>query len=342
MPTLYLNGYETEAKLDGERLELSRINHEKNDIDVMHVHFFDIERVVVIGRAAVTMPVLHKCFRAKIPVYILSSHGGWLGTFHPGNEGNAARRLRQYDLARDPAFALNTASRIVNAKIRNQRRVLQRLAANREESAAAEQLDACNSLQTLALRATEAPDLDTLRGLEGYAAATYFRRLAAFFPATMPFTGRSRRPPKDAANALLSWAYTIVLAEIEAALRTASLDPGLGFLHEISLNRPSLALDLLEPLRAPLCDLLVMRIVNHQMLTPDDFEFRAEDGGTYLKREARKTFFIEYEKTMTRRFAEAKNAPHTDFRNVIRDQTDTLLRAMENRRQKDDDFFIMP
>lgn len=284
MPTLYLNGHETEAKLDGNRVELSRINREKNDIDVMHVHLFDIERVVMAGKAGLTVPLLHRLVREGIPI--------------------------------------------------------QRLAANREASATPEQTDVTNSLQALIQKADEAPELDTLRGVEGYAAALYFKRLATFFPAAFPFTGRSRRPPRDAANALLSFAYTIVLSEVDAALRAAGFDPCLGFLHEISYGRPSLALDLLEPLRAPLCDLLVLRIFNHELLKPADFELNPEDGGTYLTRDGRKTFFIEYERSMTRRFSETKNAPHTDFRKVIRDQTENLMRAMDGKTAGP--FFQMP
>jgi CRISPR-associated protein Cas1 len=246
----------------------------------------------------------------------------------------------QYDLARDAEFAVRVSRRLVAAKIRNSRRVLQRLAANRDLANTPEQQDVGNSLQLLVQRADSAENLDSLRGVEGMASALYFRRIGLFFPKDIPFTRRSRRPPKDAANALLSWTYTVLLSEVDAAVRTASLDPCLGFLHEISYGRPSLSLDLLEPLRAPICDLLALQVLNHQMLGPKDFEFRSDDGGTYLTLEGRKRFFFEYERSMTRRFSPEKNAPHTDFRAVIRDQVNTLLRAMEGRELGE--FFLMP
>ncbi|OGV78664.1 MAG: CRISPR-associated endonuclease Cas1 [Lentisphaerae bacterium RIFOXYB12_FULL_65_16] len=340
MPTLYLNGYETEAKLNSERIEVSRLDHEKDDVVTMQVPFFDLDRVVIVGRANVSTAVLQRLAREGIPAHFMGSSGRWLGTLSPMTNGHALRRLRQYELARNAPFALDVARALVTAKIRNSRRVLQRLSANRDDAQAPAQLDVGNSLQELSLRATQAKDLDSLRGLEGLAGALYFNRFGTFFPEDMPFKGRSRRPPRDPANALLSWTYTIVLTEVDSAVRAAGLDPCLGFLHEISYGRPSMALDLLEPLRAPLCDLLAIKMLSHKQLKPEDFEYRAEDGGTYLTREARKQFFCEYERSMTRRFAEEKNGPHTDFRGVLRAQVNTLLRAMDG--QGLNEFFIMP
>jgi CRISPR-associated protein Cas1 len=341
MPTLYLNGHLSEARLDGRCVEVNRADPEKDDVTTLRVPFHDLERVVDIGQAAFTTPLLQKLAWEGIPLHLISGHGRWLGAFYPNANGHALRRLRQYELARDGHFSLDIAVRAVAAKIRNSRRVLQRLAASRDASADAKHLDACNSLQALVGQAEAAETFDSLRGYEGYAAALYFDRLSRYFPEDAPFNGRNRRPPKDAANALLSWTYTIVLSEIDAAVRTAGLDPCLGFLHEISYGRPSLSLDLLEPLRAPLCDMLVLRLLNHRLMRAEEhFETHAEDGGIYLNDEGRRAFFPEYERTMQRRFAESKGAPHTDFRLAIREQVNALLRAMENREEMS--FFTMP
>jgi CRISPR-associated protein Cas1 len=340
MPTHYLNGHDTEARLNGRLVEVSRLDPAKNDVVTLNVPLFDIERVVIVGRPVVTLPLLERLAREGIPIHLVAGHGRWLGGFYPAVNGHALRRLRQYDLARDSAFALDMVRRLIVAKLRNSRRVLQRLAANREQSALPEQLDACNSIQALAARAAAADSIPSLRGIEGMGSALYFRRLSSFFPEDAPFDGRSRRPPRDPANALLSWTYTIALSEIDAAVRCAGLDPCLGFLHDISYGRPSLSLDLLEPLRAPVGDLLVLQILNHQMLKPADFETDEADGGIRLGRTARRTFFVEYEKCMTRRFSPQKGAAHTDFRAVIREQVNTLLRAMERRGTGD--FFLMP
>ena len=104
-------------------------------------------------------------------------------------------------------------------------------------------------------------------------AAVYFGQLGNYFPEGIPFTTRSRRPPKDAANALLSWTYSVLLGEIDGAVRSHGLDACIGFLHAVSHGTPSLSLDLLEPLRAPCCDLLDMNILNHKQLTKEHFEY---------------------------------------------------------------------
>lgn len=183
MPTLYLNGHLTEARLDGRCIEVSRAETAKDTVVSMRVPFYDLERVVVIGQAGLTTPLLQKLATEGIPLHLLSGHGRWLGALYPNANGHALRRLRQYELARNGHFSLGFTAAAVVAKLRNSRRVLQRLAASR------------------------------------------FDRLRRYFPEQAPFNGRNRRPPRDAANALLSWTYTIVLSEIAAAVRAAHRFP---------------------------------------------------------------------------------------------------------------------
>jgi len=102
---------------------------------------------------------------------------------------------------------------------------------------------------------------------------------------------------------------------------------------------PSLSLDLLEPLRAPICDLLALNLLNHRVLTEEDFRFDALEGGYYLKDESHRAFFLAYENSMTRKFAAAKGEPHTDFRRVIDESVLCILKAMEG---VDFQFFLMP
>jgi CRISP-associated protein Cas1 len=336
MPTLYLNGHDTEARLDGRCVQVTRLNAEREGNVSMRVPFREIDRVVLVGRASFTTPLLQRLATQGIPVHLLGARGRWLGAFYPNTNGHALRRIRQYELARSGHQSLHIAVATVAAKLRNSRRTLQRLAANRSQTDDPGHLDACRSLRQLAAKALAAESTDKLRGYEGHGAAVYFGRIGYYFPADSPFEGRNRRPPLGPANALLSWSYTIVLGEIDAAVRAAGLDPSLGFLHDISYGRPSLSLDL----RAPLCDMLVLRLLNHRLLRAEEHFERGDDGGTYLNREGRRAFFPEYERTMQRRFATAKGKPPTDFRKVIRDQVQALLRTMENRDAPA--FFVMP
>jgi CRISPR-associated protein Cas1 len=182
--------------------------------------------------------------------------------------------------------------------------------------------------------------VEELRGYEGMAAAIYFAQLGSYFPENVPFTARNRRPPKDAANAILSWTYAIVQGEIDSMIRSHGLDSCIGFLHAVSHGTPALALDLLEPLRAPCCDMTVLNILNHRHLTEEDFEYHDQDGGTYMKATARTEFFQTYEMAMTRKFTPYGGDSHVDFRTVIRESVFNILKTMEDN--YDFEFFLMP
>lgn len=340
MPTLVFNGNHIEAERESRRIILRRPGDDRIPSATLSVPLADVDRATVVGHPRIPVSVFQRLMKEGIPVSFVSEKGHWYGTLHPDGDRNVARRLLQYEQHRQPALRLQCARKVVAAKIRNQRRALQRLAANRREGDL--QVDLIEELKQLQRKTAQAADTDALRGIEGCAAARYFERLAAFFPEAAPFNGRSRRPPRDAANALLSWTYTIVLSEIDAALRLQGLDPCLGWLHEVSAGTPALSLDLLEPLRAPVCDLLVLNLLNHGILGPADFHISAEDGGTYLNEDARKKFFIHYESHMQRRFKPAVGENHTDLRQCLQRQVWSVLRLLENPDHPDADFFLMP
>jgi len=342
MPSLILSGDTISVRLQSQRLEVIRwVEVGTTRESRMSVPIADIDRVVVIGHPNLTIPVLQRLMFDGIPTYFLTSRGRWIGTLTPDNNKNSARRIRQYQMNADHGFSLKVARALVQAKIKNSRRVLQRLSANRQESSLDAQQQADQKLAVLVDETAGVESMESLRGMEGLAAARYFERLADFFPSHVPFRGRSRRPPRDPANALLSWTYTILLGEVEGAVRAHGLDAGIGFLHEISYGTPCLPLDLMEPLRAPVCDLLVLNILNHRILTDEDFEYHAMEGGYYLKENAHRTFFQSYESAMIRKFTPVKGESHTDFRAVIQEGVMTILRGMDGG-EPEPEFFLMP
>lgn len=142
-------------------------------------------------------------------------------------------------------------------------------------------------------RLDEQPDLAALRGLEGSAANLYFSAFAALVPASLHFKGRNRRPPRDPVNAVLSLAYTLLHAEAVLAAHAAGLDPAIGFYHQPSYGRESLASDLVEPLR-PDVDRWVLRLFNKQTLRADDFTNSAQTG-CLLGKAGRTRFYQEWE-----------------------------------------------
>lgn len=343
MPSLVITQNTVSVRLQSQRLEL--VNRDPagaaNDFVRLTVPLYDVERVFILGRPMVTMAVFQKLLRAQIPVSFITGHGRWIGALTPESNPDAARRIRQYELYHDDIVKLAVASRLVYAKIRNSRRVLQRLAAARKQTEAPDHVKTSRLLAHLARFALgRSENLDRLRGYEGMAAAAYFKCLATYFPPNVPFFERSRQPPRDAANALLSWTYAIVQGEIDAVVRAHGLDPCIGFLHSIAHGMPSLVLDLLEPLRAPLGDMLTLHLLNHKILRPEHFEFRTEDGGTYLKAGARKDFFLAYEQTMTRKFSLRPGGGHVDFRKIILNEVLTTLAVLGG--EKHYEFFLMP
>lgn len=322
MPSLFLLTPGTQASLRGERAAINVPAQEPDETQATEheVPLRDIEHVVVTTSVHVSMPLLADFMKRGIPVIITAGGERVLGhCLAPGPHSRA--RLVQYERAMDSSFALAVAASVVEAKILNQRRVLQRLAVNRPS---ADIESVLKNLSELARHCAAAESIETLRGYEGTAAGRYFEVYGSFFPPTAPFERRSRRPPHNAVNAVLSYAYTILAAEMECHLHIVGLDPAIGFFHETQDRRASLALDLIEPFRAPLADALAIDLFSHQTLKPPD-HFEARDGGVYLNPDGKKRFFTAWERRLTRDF----QSQQTGCRTTLRGEMQRLALAVK-------------
>ena len=341
MSSLVFNGDNISVKRESRRLILSRKNRETDSEETLTAPMHDIDRVTVVGHPSIPVSVFQTFMKDGIPVSFISEKGRWYGTLFSDGDKNARRRLRQYQIHYSYDPRLSFAKKLIYSKIRNQRRVLQRLAANRKLTEEDEHKSAMRILRTSSRNVESVQSAEELLGVEGYAAAVYFKRLARFFPENFPFQNRNRRPPRDAANAMLSWTYSIVLSEIETAVKVQGLDSCIGFFHEITPGKPSLSLDLLEPLRAPVCDLLVLNILNHRIMNEKDFR-QGDNGGIYINEEGRKKFFQQYEPHMQRAFKMQGRSEVTDFRKEITQQVWNVLRFLGSSELIPPDFFQMP
>ena len=267
MPSLHLTTPGLRVRLESERLIITRPVEEANGAEAGEeaVHLRDVERAFVGERTAISLATLAELLRRKIPVIVIETHGDILGFFEPPAPLRMARRA-QYRRSDDAGFSLAISSALVEAKILNQRRVLQRLASNRED---VEITALLLHIGRLAEEAVAAQSIATLRGYEGTAAGRYFEVYGGFFPQGAPFERRSRRPPHNPPNAILSYCYTILAAECEAVLQALGLDSAIGCYHEPAENRPALALDLIEPFRAPVADALALDLLSHGILHPN-------------------------------------------------------------------------
>ena len=309
MPTLCLTTPGTRASLISERI---RIEFPTPDTPHRDIPISDIERVIVADNCAISIPAMSALLQRDIPIVITSFGDRILGICQPPAPHSTAR-IAQYQASLDISMALALAISLVEAKITNSRRVLQRLSANREDPLVAHTL---KSLSHSADSCIRAESLDALRGYEGSAAAAYFTAFGRFFPASAPFERRSRRPPHNAANAILSYSYTILAAEAETQLHAIGLDPAIGFLHEPADRRPSLALDLIEPFRAPVADAMALDLLSHGTLKPES-HFEKRDGGIFLNTEGKKRFFVAYERRLEREFTSANGGRRTTLRQEI-------------------------
>jgi CRISPR-associated protein Cas1 len=239
-----------------------------------------VEGVLCFGRVSVSPAVFALCEEHNLMVSFLSEQGRFLARVVGPTQGNVLLRRVQYRRADDPAAALSLARPMVAAKIQNARNLLLRAARESEDAARAEQARAgAGHLAALLGQLPKASTLDELRGQEGAAARTYFEAFDSMIrqqAEVFRMTSRTRRPPRDALNSLLSFTYALLRHDCVGALEAVGLDPAVGYLHADRPGRPSLALDLMEEFRALIADRLVLSLINRRQVNEKGF---ATDAG---------------------------------------------------------------
>jgi CRISPR-associated protein Cas1 len=244
----------------------------------MRLPIHTLQGIVCIGRASVSPGLMRLCAERQVLISFLSEHGQFLARIQGEVTGNVLLRRTQYRWADDSDRISNLATAFVAAKIANCRTVL--LRAHRESASPHPSIAeaAARLAQILDRLLAHAVSVEGLRAIEGEAARVYFGvfdRLIVSQKSDFQFHGRSRRPPLDAANALLSFVYTLLAHDISNALESVGLDPYVGFLHADRPGRISLALDLMEELRPVLADRLVLTLINRQQVKPGGFTITA-------------------------------------------------------------------
>lgn len=265
----------------------------------MQLPIHNLGSVICFGQVAVSPFLLGYCAENAVGVSFLSEHGRFLARVQGATSGNVLLRREQYRRADDPAASADIARAVVAAKLANCRVALLRAQRDRPEAEGAERLRSSAAALAGHLRALQAePDLATTRGIEGMAARDYFAAfddLLSQQKEEFRFRGRSRRPPMDRINALLSFVYTLLVHDLQGALEGVGLDPAVGFLHRDRPGRPGLALDLMEEFRPFFADRLVLSLINLRQLDADRFRL-SESGAVLLDDEGRNTVLTAYQK----------------------------------------------
>lgn len=285
--TLYV---QTQGAVLGRDHETVRVKVEGQVKLAVPLHH--LEGIVCFGRVMVSPGLIAVCAERQLNVSFLSEHGRFLARVVGATSGNVLLRRQQYRLADQPEACLKVARPIVAAKIQNSRSLLLRAARESDKDEQAGQLRtaadrlAC-ALDTLATAGT----LDSARGCEGDAARTYFAAFNAMIRQqqdAFAMTQRSRRPPLDPLNALISFLYSLLTHELAGAVEAVGLDPAVGFLHVDRPGRLSLALDLVEEFRPLLADRLALALINLRQIRPDGFQTQP-GGAVVMDDKTRKT-----------------------------------------------------
>lgn len=246
--------------------------------EVFRIPIINIEGIVTFGYMGASPGVMKLCAENGVSLTFLSPQGHFIARVQGPTRGNVLLRTEQYRLSENKNFVLHISKLMIGGKIQNYRNILKRF-----ERDYGGNDDIISAVQILAARKRDlnkVQDLNQLRGIEGDAASVYF----AVFPnlilsqkSDFPFNGRNRRPPRDAVNAMLSFVYTLIANDVSAALETVGLDPYVGFLHAIRPGRTSLALDIMEELRAYLGDRMVLSLINRRQVNAKDFLHQGDE-----------------------------------------------------------------
>ncbi len=255
-----------------------------------------LEGIVCFGNVSLSPFLMAHCAEHGIGISFLSEYGKFLARIEGPVSGNVHLRRTQYRWADDIEYMMDLARSFVIAKVANCRLVLQRAARDHPDRRKF-LMPAVEALADKLRDLENVSSVNVIRGIEGEAARIYFgvfQHLITTNESAFTFNGRSRRPPRDRVNALLSFVYTLLVHDVRSALEAVGLDPQVGFLHRDRAGRPSLALDLMEELRPILGDRLVLSLINRRQVRDSGFETQ-ETGGVVMDDETRRTVLITYQ-----------------------------------------------
>jgi len=291
--TLYVTSPHSYLALDGENVV---VLEEKLEIGRLPLH--NLEGIVAFGYKGTSPALMEACAEKNISLCYLSPQGKFLGRVTGTIKGNVLLRKAQYQIAEEEAKSLAIAKNCIIGKVYNARWVLERALRDHSMQVDYERVKKATEYLKESLKAIRnCESKNELRGYEGEAASVYFSVFDEMIlqqKKDFLFQGRNKKPPLDNVNAMLSFTYTLLANTTAAALETVGLDPYVGFMHCDRPGRISLALDMMEELRAVLADRFVLTLINKRIISAKDFQKR-ENGAVLMKDTARKQILIEWQ-----------------------------------------------
>lgn len=291
--TLYVTTPDAYLRLDNDTISIKVEDEVKLRVPIHHVG-----SVVCFGNIGFSTPLMHRLATDGVGLVMLDANGRFKARLEGGVSGNVLLRQAQHRRAVDVAATLGIAKSCVAGKIKNSRQVLLRGAREAKGAEDAAALTRAADNLAASLRALPgAADIDVVRGIEGEAARNYFEAINLLvredLRTVFQLDGRSRRPPRDRFNAMLSFLYSMLMNDCRSACEAAGLDPQVGFLHVLRPGRAALALDMMEEFR-PFADRLALTLINRGQVGEKDFSER-EGGAVLLEGDARKAVVVAYQ-----------------------------------------------
>ena len=291
--TLFITSEDIYLSLDGENVVANR---DKEVVGRFPLH--TLQNIVVFSYAGASPALMGACAQRQIGLAFCTPRGRFLARVCGEGSGNVLLRRTQYRAADDPVQCCQISRTMIFGKLFNTRWSMERTRRDHSLRVDSEQFSsASRQICALLPQVREATDPEELRGLEGVGASAYFKvfdQMILGDKDTFFFHGRSRRPPLDAVNAMLSFAYSLLAHDCASALESVGLDSYVGFLHRDRPGRTSLALDLMEELRPCMADRFVLTLINNRQVKASDF-LHMESGAVLLTDDGRKTFLKNWQ-----------------------------------------------
>ncbi len=321
MPILYLSDYGALLNKSRGRLVVTCDDEKRHEVPLE-----TIDGLTILGEVSITSAVLKEFLSRGTCVTFLSKGGHYFGRLVSTGHVNTKRQRLQSKLY-GSEFAIALSKEIVSGKIHNQQVMLSRTARKGDADIGHELAE----IKSMGQRVSSCSTLDEIRGCEGFAAKNYFAGLSKCLDPSMAFNKRTRRPPLDPFNSMLSLGYSILLNEIYSILETKGLNPYFGFFHQDDENHPTLASDMMEEWRPVIVDSLALSLVAKKELGNSDFEFSETDGGVYLKRESLKKYIVQFQRKVDAKVKYLSTVPYeTSFHGAMALQVNSLANAIEN------------
>lgn len=291
--TLFINQPDVYLSLDGDNIVLLK---EQEKLGRLPLH--NLESIVAFGYTGASPALMGYCAERNISIVFMTMNGRFLARVIGASRGNVVLRKKQYAVSEDEALSARMARNFIIGKVFNHKWMLERMTRDYPLRIDVAQFkEASSQLSELMIDIRECEDLERLRGLEGHAALTYNKLLDSMIlqqKENFYYHTRSRRPPLDNVNAMMSLAYTLLANDTASALEGVGLDSYVGFLHRDRPGRASLALDVMEELRGIFADRFVLSLINKKVMNAEDF-VRKENGAVLLTEEGRKKFLTAWQ-----------------------------------------------